>query len=83
MARTQPTPQLAAASLLLLFLLLLLAPAELVSSEVSGGAGFLCSVSGVVPRGGGVPALFCWPHAAPSAWPRTSSASARRTTVGT
>lgn len=55
----------------------------LVFSQVSGGAGFLCGVDGAVPGGGGVPALFCWPHAAPSMRPRASSASAWRTTAGT
>ncbi|KAE8768581.1 putative serine/threonine-protein kinase-like protein CCR3 [Hordeum vulgare] len=37
----------------------------LVFSQVSGGAGFLCGVGAVPGGGGGVPALFCWPPAAP------------------
>ncbi|XP_020151403.1 putative serine/threonine-protein kinase-like protein CCR3 [Aegilops tauschii subsp. strangulata] len=38
---------------------------QLVFSQVSGGAGFLCGV-GAVPGGGGAPgALFCWAPAAP------------------
>uniref|UniRef100_A0A8R7K0K9 Uncharacterized protein n=1 Tax=Triticum urartu TaxID=4572 RepID=A0A8R7K0K9_TRIUA len=36
---------------------------QLVFSQVSGGAGFLCGVGAV--RGGGVTALFCWPPEAP------------------
>ncbi|KAI4971573.1 hypothetical protein ZWY2020_002487 [Hordeum vulgare] len=55
----------------------------LVFLQVSGGAGFLYGVGDVVPGSSGVPALFCWPHVAPSVRPRASSASARRTTAGT